>query len=80
MSLKSFVDVIELWPTAEALALDVGETGTNVRAWKDRGSIPAAYWVRLVGAARRRRHTRVTYELLARLAAANGVPGRARAA
>lgn len=72
MGIQSFVAVIELWETAEALGLDVGESGTNVRAWKYRCNIPAPYWVRLVGAARRRGYDAVTYELLARLAASGG--------
>lgn len=71
MGIKSFSDLIELWETSEALALDVGESGTNVRAWKYRQNIPSPYWVRVVGAARRRAFHEVTYELLARIAATN---------
>jgi hypothetical protein len=65
---QSFTALIELWETAEALALDVGEPAQNVRAWKYRRFIPAEHWVRIVGAARRRGY-QVTYEHLARLAA-----------
>lgn len=75
MAVQSFVSIVELWPSAEAMALDLGETGTNVRAWKYRNKIPDLYWVRLVGAARRRGFHQVTYEKLARLAATSA--GRA---
>lgn len=71
MSTQSFVAIIELWPTCEGMALDVGESGVNVRAWKYRNNIPAPCWVRLVGAARQRGFHQVTYELLARLAETN---------
>lgn len=39
---------------AEALAADIGESGVLVRQWRNRGSIPARYWQRIIDAAARR--------------------------
>ena len=65
----TFAEVIELWPTAVDLANDIGQKEVTVRQWKRRG-IPAEYWTAIVQAAERRNFTQVTYEMLARLAAA----------
>lgn len=71
---QTFADVINLWPSAVALAEDVGVKEVTARAWRARG-IPAEYWTGVVAAALVRGFEGVTLELLAELAAAQG--GRA---
>ena len=66
--------VIELWPTAEALAEDISTSVNTVRGWKRRRSIPVWDWSRVIAAAERRGLT-LTVEMLA-----SGAPVRARAA
>jgi hypothetical protein len=60
--------VIELWPSAEAMAADIGEKGVTVRAWKQRENIPADRDLKLIEAAGRR-GIGLTLEHLARLRA-----------
>ncbi|WP_172822725.1 carph-isopro domain-containing protein [Paramagnetospirillum marisnigri] len=67
--MKTFADIIALWGTATALAADIGETGLNVRAWRNRNSIPASRWLDVIAAAKRRGIEGVTLDVLARLAA-----------
>ena len=70
--MKTFADIINLWPTAEELARDLGVTGLVVRAWRNRESIPAEYWTAIAEAARKRKIRGVTLELFAGLAARRG--------
>jgi hypothetical protein len=53
-----------LWPSDAELARDLGVPYPTVAAWKQRGSIPASYWRRLLRAAKARRLTQVTADLL----------------
>ncbi|WP_161624998.1 carph-isopro domain-containing protein [Paramagnetospirillum caucaseum] len=69
IAMKTFADIIALWGTATALAADIGETGLNVRAWRNRNSIPASRWLDVVAAAERRGFEGVTLSLFAHLAA-----------
>lgn len=49
----SYLDPIyEVWPTAEAMAADIGENGVTVRQWRRRNSIPPKYWQRIIDAAK----------------------------
>lgn len=48
--MDTFAAVIGLWPTAEALAGDLGLGGVTVRAWRNRNSIPPEYWRPLIAA------------------------------
>lgn len=72
-AMNSFSDIISLWPSAEALAGDLGLPGENpggtVRAWKRRDNIPSEYWDDLVLCAQRRGFHEVSAELLLRVAA-----------
>ena len=73
--IKSFVDVIEAWPSQKALAADLDVSQAQLGVWKqrcrDRGAIiPAEYWNSLIAAARRRRIKGITLRLLADLAEA----------
>jgi hypothetical protein len=65
--MRSVSDIFALWPSGAALARDIGRPYQTVQAWKQRGSIPPEYWLRLVEAARRRGHPELTATLLARL-------------
>ena len=65
---QTFADVINSWPNASTLALDIGVQSGTVRAWKVRG-IPAEYWADILAAALRRDLPGITCELLASLAA-----------
>jgi hypothetical protein len=61
--------IFNLWPSMAALARDIGEREGAVRAWKRRGSIPAARHADGVDAARRR-GLPLSFERLARACAA----------
>jgi hypothetical protein len=66
---ETFAAIVNLWPSAEELAADLAEKGVTVRQWRNRDSIDAAYWARVVAAAEKRGFSQVTLALLARLAA-----------
>jgi hypothetical protein len=63
----SFRDVINIWPSLEHLADDVGEEYQTIQKWRWRNSIPPHYWARLLKAARRK----LTASDLIRIAAAS---------
>lgn len=65
---KTFLDVIDAWPTVEAMAKDIGVSSVKIRQWKLRNSIPGGHWRRVVEAAGRRGYRAITYALLAKLA------------
>lgn len=65
--MQNVSDLCGLWPSDAELARDLGVPYPTVAAWKLRGSIPAPYWRRLVRAAKARRLTQVTADLLAEL-------------
>lgn len=76
--MDSFAAIISEWPSAAALARDLGEKEVTVRAWRARG-IPGAYWNRIVAAAQARDLATVTLERLALVAAqsASTTPSKA---
>lgn len=65
--MRSVLDIFALWPSDAELGRDIGLRYNTVSAWKQRGSIPGAYWRDLVRAAQRRGHFGVTAEILADL-------------
>lgn len=68
IELSSFREVIELWPSREAMAGDLASvTSGRVSKWWQRRSIPAEYWSAVL-ATERARENGVTAELLANLA------------
>lgn len=69
--MDSFAKVIERWETASELARDIGQKEVTVRAWKARG-IPGPNWLAVVEAAKARGFSDITYERLAKIAAAPG--------
>lgn len=60
----TFRDIIELWPSPDAMAADIGARVEAVRKWKQRDSIPADWWTAVVSAGHG-----VTVDDLARIAA-----------
>lgn len=46
--LTSFRSVIELWPSREAMASDIGAGASAVSKWWQRDSIPAEWWAPLL--------------------------------
>jgi len=42
--ITSFRSIIELWPSREAMASDVGTTVPRVTKWGQRNNIPAEWW------------------------------------
>jgi hypothetical protein len=67
--METYADIIGLWPSAEALGDDIGESGVTVRAWRNRNSIPAYRWLDIVKAADARGIEGVSLDALARIAA-----------
>ena len=62
--MHSVGEIIGLWPSMADLGRDLGLPYSTVAAWKQRESIPIAYWRALVGAARQRGLRQVTADLL----------------
>jgi hypothetical protein len=76
--MQNVADIFAIWPADAELGRDIGVPYPTVSAWKQRGSIPAAYWRDIVQAALRRGHPEVTADLLVDLHArkvGNGTPG-----
>lgn len=76
--MRNVSDIFEIWPADAELGRDIGVPYPTVSAWKQRGSIPSAYWREIVQAARRRGHPEVTADLLVDLHArkvGSGTPG-----
>ena len=42
--LASFRSIIELWPSREAMAADIGAGASTVSKWWQRDSVPAEWW------------------------------------
>jgi hypothetical protein len=64
---RSFIDVINLWPSDADFARDIHVRPNHLQTMKARKSIPAEYWPALVSAARRRRIPGITLACLASL-------------
>lgn len=68
----SFAEIIDLWPSIEEFASDVGVPFHTARNWRARGSIPAYRWAAIIDSGRRRK-IKVTSEQLTRIAAQSEV-------
>lgn len=66
--ITSFRSVVELWPTREDCASDVGATPPQVSKWHQRDRVPAEWWAPLL-TTEKAKAAGVTADLLARLAA-----------
>ena len=67
----SFRAVIELWPTKEACASEVGANASQVSKWGQRNSIPAEWWTALLTSTTAKA-VGLTSEILTKLAARVG--------
>ena len=65
--MQNVADVFAAWPSDADLARDIGLSYSTVSAWKQRGSIPVAYWLPIIRAARKRKHPEITADLLVEL-------------
>lgn len=63
-------DIIGLWPSIADFSRDLGVSYESAKAMRRRSSIPGHYWKTVVGAARLRGFTQITYEALVEAAAA----------
>ena len=45
LQINSFRELIELWPSREALASDIGAKASAVSKWWQRDSVPAEWWL-----------------------------------
>jgi len=66
--IASFRAVIELWPSREALASEIGARSSAVSKWWQRDRIPSEYWLAVLGSPKAQA-ARLSSELLADLAA-----------
>lgn len=69
---RSFRAVVALWPTQEALAIDVGASHESVKKWAQRDFIPADWWSSLLST-RTARGAGISADLLTALAAREAV-------
>ncbi len=67
--LRTFADVVSLWPSITAFANDVGASPDRARKWVARESIPAEWFTSVTDAAHKRGHWQITADLLARISA-----------
>jgi hypothetical protein len=65
--MQNVSELCALWPSDAHLARDLAVPYPTVAAWKQRDSIPAAYWRDLVRAAHRRGRPELTLDVLADL-------------
>jgi hypothetical protein len=65
--MQNVAEIFAAWPSDAEFGRDIGVPYPTVSAWKQRGSIPAAYWWHIVRAAAHRGHPEITADLLARL-------------
>jgi len=66
--LRSFRDVIELWPSKEAMGADLRANASAVSKWWQRDSIPAEWWAAILSN-EKAMSGGATSDLLTRLAA-----------
>jgi len=74
--MQNVADIFAVWPSDAEFGRDIGVPYPTVSAWKQRASIPAAYWWHIVRAASQRGHPEITADLLARLHARRASNGR----
>ncbi len=67
--MMTFQQIIAQWPRLTEFAADVGVKYPTAAAWRQRNSIPPAYWQAVVNAAENRGVEGVTFAELATAAA-----------
>lgn len=72
---SSFRAVIELWPSREAMAADIGARSSAVSKWWQRDGIPAEWWATVLSTDKAREKD-ITAEVLTGLAARETVDAR----
>src|SRR3954469_23435268 len=72
--MQTVAEIFSAWPSDAELGRDIGVPYPTLSAWKQRGSIPPAYWRDIIRAARRRGHPEITADLLADLHARKSGP------
>ena len=66
--MRSASDIINLWPSAEIFADDLGlKWRSHGRVMKSRGRIPEKYWPAVVEAAKKRNLKKITFSALERI-------------
>jgi hypothetical protein len=65
--MRTVAELFSLWPSDADLVRDLGLPYQTVVAWKQRGSVPVAYWYDLIRAAHRRGLSQITSERLVEL-------------
>lgn len=73
--MKSYEEVIGLWPSLAELASDAGKTEEQVRKWKSRKWIPSSSWPDVAEAAAKKKYP-VDLQLLASLRNTKGKGGK----
>lgn len=68
--METFTQVIDRWPSLQDFASDARVKYGTAQVMRFRNSIDASHWLEIVSAAQRRGYADVTYEALARIAAA----------
>ena len=74
--MQNVADIFAAWPSDAEFGRDIGVPYPTVSAWKQRASVPAAYWWHIIRAAAQRGHPEITADLLARLHARQPSNGR----
>lgn len=74
--LSSFRSVIELWPSREAMASDIGAGASAVSKWWQRDGIPAEWWAAVLATDTASKKL-LTAEALTSLAAREAAEARA---
>ncbi|MGI9338344.1 MAG: carph-isopro domain-containing protein [Gammaproteobacteria bacterium] len=54
MNIQSFKQIVDLWPSVNALADDLGESPAAVYKWRTRNNIPVNHWLTLIEAGEKR--------------------------
>lgn len=75
--MKSFRDIIDLWPSLTEFAADIGVRYGTAQVMRFRSQLRDEHWVRVVAAAEKR-NLPVTYQMLAEIAAARKPKSKSR--
>ena len=72
--MKTFTDIIALWPHKTEFAADLGVPYERAKAWSTRNSIPGQYFSAVAAAAQGRGLDSVTVDVLSTIAASSQRP------
>lgn len=74
ITIKSFKQAMDLWPSKLVLAQDLGVLQSRVEKWYFRDNIPAEFWQDMIDVAKRRKLGKLTHEGFGKLAALGRPP------